>query len=79
MGQRRKFFFQKAENKHTHNECRHPMKGKAAWGIEWVLLLIVLGPVVLIAVVLGVLFFRFDVSRPAQALQPDPRFADLRG
>jgi hypothetical protein len=55
------------------------MKGKAAWGIEWVLLLIVLGPVVLIAVVLGVLFFRFDVSRPAQALQPDPRFADLRG
>lgn len=54
-----------------------PNEGKGGMGIEWVLLLIVLGLVVVVTVVVGFLFFRFDVSRPAQVLQPDPRFADL--
>ena len=53
-----------------------PDEGKGM-KIEWVLVLILLGLLVVLAVVVGFLFFRFDVSRPAQVFQPDPRFADL--
>lgn len=52
-----------------------PDEGKGM-KIEWVLVLILLGLLVVLSVVVGFLFFRFD-TRPAQVLQPDPRFVDL--